>query len=37
MDVKYGTSSSAKPYKIYPVWNFGFKNMPSGNPEVAIT
>jgi hypothetical protein len=27
------TSSIARPYKIYPNWDFWFKNIPSGNPD----
>jgi hypothetical protein len=26
------TSSIARPFKIYPNWDFWFENMPSGNP-----
>jgi hypothetical protein len=26
------TSSVERPSKIYPNWDFGFENIPSGNP-----
>jgi hypothetical protein len=32
MAIKMPTSSIARPSKIYPVWDFWFGNMPSGNP-----
>jgi hypothetical protein len=30
--IKIPTSSIAKPFQIYPNWDFWFENMPSGNP-----
>jgi hypothetical protein len=34
MAKKVPTSSIARPFKIYPNWDFLFENMPSGNPDV---
>jgi hypothetical protein len=31
MAIKIPTSSFARPSKIYPNWDFGFENTPSGN------
>jgi hypothetical protein len=31
MAAKIPTSSIARPYKIYPNWDFCFENIPSGN------
>jgi hypothetical protein len=28
------TSSIARPYKMYPNWDFWFENIPSGNPAL---
>jgi hypothetical protein len=34
--IKYiSTFSILSPSKIYPNWDFGFENVPSGNPAVA--
>jgi hypothetical protein len=32
MSIKYTKSSIERPSKIFPKWDFGFENIPSGNP-----
>jgi hypothetical protein len=34
-DINIPTSSSARPSKIFPNWDFWFENMPSGNPDFS--
>jgi hypothetical protein len=34
MVIKITTFSIPRPSKIYPNWDFGFENKPSGNPDV---
>jgi hypothetical protein len=34
--IKYTNLFHCKTLKIYPNWDFGFENMPSGNPAKQI-
>jgi hypothetical protein len=36
MTIKYSSIPILRPSKIYPNWDFGFENKPSGNPALHI-
>jgi hypothetical protein len=36
MAIKYSNIFYFKPSKIYPIWDFWFENIPSGNPATEF-